>query len=306
MDNVPNNDTTEQQEVTHLSALYEITTLINFSSRVDEVLEKIIDQACQASDCLAASLMLIEDKTRELKLKAVKGEKAQAIKSLQSFLKFRVGQGIAGWVAERGQPLVINEPTKDERFNRDADTLLGFTTTNILCVPLILKNRIIGIIELMNKRSGSFTRADLEFLHTIAGLVAMSMENGRLFEELTQAKNYLNDTIDNMPGGFISIDLNNTITTFNFMAGKILLIHRCDSFGKNCRQAFIKQYQLANILVETLETKKVANRLEVNIRRGDGQEICLGYGTILIKDGVGNPVGAGIIFQDLTVIRGRC
>lgn len=303
MDYIPKSESPEQLEITHLSALYQITTLVNFSLNIDEVLEKIIDQTTQVLGCSAASLMTIEESSRDLKFKVVKGEKAQAIKAQQNWLKFQVGKGISGWVAERGQSLIINDPGKDERFNRDADLALGFNTINIICVPLILKNRTIGIIELLNKKSGDFTRMDLEFLHTVAGLIGMAMDNARLFNELNQAKNFLNNTIENMPGGFITIDLNQTITTFNLMAAKILQVVRYDFLAKSCRPALVKQFQLANILLEALESKQISNRLEVTVHRADGQEICLGYGTILIKDNSNNVIGVGIIFQDLTELR---
>jgi len=202
-----------------------------------------------------------------------------------------------------GKPVISREPELDMRFYKDIDKITGYTTRNLLCVPLILQNRIKGVIEVLNKREGNFEEIDTQILHTIAGQIAMVMENCELYSKINETKSYLDNIIENMPGGFIAIDGEGRIKTFNLRANRILGINKHYALDKPVEEVLAKQREIYEVLMTTLNERKVVNRLELNIVRMNGEKACIGYSTLLITDRQNELIGAGIVFQDLTFIK---
>lgn len=104
---------------------------------------------------------------------------------LQNLKKFRLalGQGISGAVATRGEPILENNAPASSHFNPELDEITGFKTRSVLCVPMISQGKVIGVIEVMNKRDGDFTGDDMDILQSIATSVSIAMENARLYKE---------------------------------------------------------------------------------------------------------------------------
>ncbi len=98
-------------------------------------------------------------------------------------IRLRPGQGVAGVVAARGEPLIVNDPDRSPHFHPQVDDLTGFRTRSILCVPIISQGRVIGVIEVLNKLSGDFTLKDRDLLVSIAASVSIAIENARLYKE---------------------------------------------------------------------------------------------------------------------------
>jgi len=290
-------------EIEHLNALYEITASINFTVNLNELLDKIMIKVCKILNAEAATLFLIDPEKKELKFEIVKGEKSQFIEQSRSQLRIPLGRGISGWVAQMGKPVISSDPERDIRFYKDIDKITGFVTRNLLCVPLILQNKIKGVVETINKREGNFEEIDVQILHTIAGQIAMVMENHNLYTEISETKMYLDNIIENMPGGFISIDKEGRIKTFNLRANRILGINKHYALNKPGEEVLAKQREIYAVLLNTLNERKTVNRLELNIVRMNGEKACIGYSTLLLTDRRNEVIGAGIIFQDLTFIK---
>ncbi len=103
---------------------------------------------------------------------------------LENFsLKLKMGQGIAGYVAARGEPVIVNDPQASPHFYPEVDRQLGFETRSVLCVPMISQGKVIGVIQAINKLQGEFTQNDEDLLLSIASSVSIAMENARLYKE---------------------------------------------------------------------------------------------------------------------------
>lgn len=168
----------------------------NFASvtDVDVLLKKISEAAEQLTHAEASSVMLLDPNKEHLYFKTVGGEKGALIKTI----KVPVGQGIAGWVAQNNQPLLIDDVTKDERFSAAiADAKSGFVTRSILAVPMVANEELIGVMEVLNKKEnqtgGKFTPDDQEILQSLAGFAAVSIVNSRLNAE---QKNFFANIIE--------------------------------------------------------------------------------------------------------------
>jgi putative methionine-R-sulfoxide reductase with GAF domain len=147
----------------------------------DIILDKIMDYSLSMTGSDAGSILLIED--NNLAFKVAKGQMASDIigKTIPK------DKGIAGWIVENGQPVRIADVKKDERFNPDIDTLTGYETKSVLCVPLMMRTGVIGVLELLNKKDGFYTDRDEEVIKYLADQAAISLARARFYED---QKNY--------------------------------------------------------------------------------------------------------------------
>lgn len=146
-------------------------------------LQKLLDQIILASKKLleaeAASLLLFNKEEGCLFFHTLAGGTESTLKSKRIML----GEGIAGWVAEKKKTLVINDCYSDDRFNKDFDIASGFRTRNMICVPMIQKENLVGVIQVINRKSaGDFSKEDLELFEALAAQCAVAIENARLID----------------------------------------------------------------------------------------------------------------------------
>jgi hypothetical protein len=161
-----------------LNSLVEVTKQFRETLYLDILLENIVKSAMHLNSSEAGSLILYDD-TGNLRFKVLLGDQGQPIKDRV----VKRGEGISGWVAETGESALINDVTKDKRYNPDFDKESGFKTRSIMCSPLIHNNEIIGVIEVLNKKSGIFTEEDEKLLHSLADQAAISIAQSRLHED---------------------------------------------------------------------------------------------------------------------------
>ncbi len=144
---------------------------------VDALLKRIGQSAEQMFLCDASALMLLDDDKGHLYFKVATGEKGGVV----SRFKVKVGQGIAGWVAEKRESLLINDVSADARFTAQVDQASGFKTKSALCVPMLVGGELIGVLEVLNKRSETgFSDSDKGLLESLAGLAALAIANARV------------------------------------------------------------------------------------------------------------------------------
>jgi signal transduction histidine kinase len=169
-----------QRRAMEMAVINDVAHTLSSTLHLDQVLTRIMEQVEGMLDAEAGSLLLTDTSSGDLVFQIALGDKANEIKP------FRVprGQGIAGQVAESGKPLMIADATRDKRHFKDFDQQTSFLTRNILCVPLILHERVIGVLEVMNKRLGNFNQHDLKLLSSIASYAAIAIDNARLHESV--------------------------------------------------------------------------------------------------------------------------
>jgi diguanylate cyclase (GGDEF)-like protein len=156
-----------------LAFFAEVGKAITSASTIRGTLEAVMTQIGTIFAPLNWSLLLRNPRTGELTFKVAVGSGVQQIVG-RTIPK---GQGIAGWIAETGQAIIIEDVARDTRFDATVDHLLGFTTESIIGVPLKTRDRVFGVIELINKvRGGNFTPLELKMLTTIADFTAIAIE----------------------------------------------------------------------------------------------------------------------------------
>lgn len=105
-------------------------------------------------------------------------------------IKLKLGRGIAGYCAARGEAIMVRNARESKQFSPEYDRLTGFQTRSVLCVPLISQGQVIGVIEVINKRGGDFHDNDMRLMQSIATSVSIALENARLYQKtLMMAEN---------------------------------------------------------------------------------------------------------------------
>jgi diguanylate cyclase (GGDEF)-like protein len=172
-----------KQRLSQLATLSEIGKTLTSSLNLKEVLNTVMKQTSELLHPKNWSLMLVDEKKKELYFEIAVGEGAEKIKDL----RFKIGEGIAGWVAKEGKPLLVPDVSKDPRFSRRADQKSKFSTKSIVCVPLKTKGKCHGVIEFINKvEERSFGEEDLLLLTTLADYTAIAIENAILFDRVQE------------------------------------------------------------------------------------------------------------------------
>jgi len=168
-----------ERQVQQLTALHEVGRALASTLELDELLDEILQEVCRVLEVSEASFFLLDRKSGEQVFRAGTGEWAETLVGM----RLAPGQGFAGWVAEHGEPLLTRKAQSDPRFSPTFDEVTGLVTESILCVPLLVKGRAIGVVEALNKPGIGFTEDDLAMLRSLAASAAISIENVQLFEE---------------------------------------------------------------------------------------------------------------------------
>jgi transcriptional regulator with GAF, ATPase, and Fis domain len=151
--------------------------LVSWTFDIDKVLQYGMDTIKKIMNVEAGSLMLRNKD--QLKVAHYFNTK---VKSMKKF-RLKIGQGIAGHVAAKGRALFINDAQKSSRFFSGIDKKTGFKTRSVLCVPLVSKQKVTGVIQVLNKIDGDFTDGDQDCLQAIADSLSTAMEAALLYRQ---------------------------------------------------------------------------------------------------------------------------
>ncbi len=163
-------------ELKHMQQLIDAAKVVNSTLDLDKLLSVILDTALKMVEGDRGTLYLVDEKKHELWSKVLHGSELVTI-------KLPIGKGIAGYVAATGDTLNIPDAYLDPRFNPEFDKKSGYRTQTILCMPMRNKDdKIIGVLQLLNKRKGPFNRDDEHFINTLSIHASIAIENARLYE----------------------------------------------------------------------------------------------------------------------------
>jgi K+-sensing histidine kinase KdpD len=161
-----------------LQRLIEASKIINSTLDLDKLLELILNSATQSIDADRGTLYLVDDIKKELWSKLHQGINMVEI-------RLPIGKGLAGYVAETGETILIPDTYADPRFNPDIDKSTGYRTRNMLCMPMKNKDgKIIGVFQFMNKDQGSFDNDDASFIDALSAHASVAIENARMAQEM--------------------------------------------------------------------------------------------------------------------------
>jgi Nif-specific regulatory protein len=171
--------------------LIEICALINSNyANARTLLSQIIESSARLVGAEAASLVLHDPQTNKLRFAIAVGPKKDEL----SDKLIEKDEGIVGWVATRGQSLIVNDPEHDERFSPTIAKAVDFPAKSIMAVPMTVKGSLVGVIEVVNKAKGRyFSEEDLRWLEIFALQAAIAVENARFLQKTSMELAYLSE-----------------------------------------------------------------------------------------------------------------
>jgi class 3 adenylate cyclase/nitrogen-specific signal transduction histidine kinase len=178
----------EREDALRLSlTMQDIGQAISSSLQLEDILQSVMDGIQRFLHATTASLLLIEEGSNRLRFKAVRPRENLPI--LQAFEEnLVVGTGIVGYVAATGESLCLGDAQADSRFYSRADAKTGMQTRSVLCTPILLEGRIIGVIQVIDNQIGKFGPDDLQVLQAIAGFTTSAIRNARQHREVAEAE----------------------------------------------------------------------------------------------------------------------
>ncbi len=166
-----------------LSKFQEISALLNSSLDQAEIRKRAIDAATVLMEAEAGSLLLLDEEAGELYFEVALGDKGEAVRQF----RLKLGEGIAGYVAKTGEPVIVNDVQHDPRFWRKADHKSGFVTRNMVCVPVKAREKLLGVLQAINRKNGGlFGEEDLQNFVALGHQVGIAIENANLYEEINR------------------------------------------------------------------------------------------------------------------------
>ncbi len=172
---------TAEQTLRHLSEFPDLSEVLALKLGIEGLIERVVHTTSKLMGADRSSLFLIDPTTGDLWSKVAEGAEIREI-------RVPAGKGIAGWVAQHHEILNIRDAYADARFNAEVDRHTGYRTRNLLCGPVFnLKGEIIGVIEVINKRRGTFRPEDEQLLKTFSHQAAISIENFNLYRRVVSS-----------------------------------------------------------------------------------------------------------------------
>ncbi len=172
-----------RRQVERLSLFHDVGKALASTLDLQKVLQTIMEKISDLLQPDAWSLLMVDEKTQELYFEIAIGAGADKLKDL----RLKIGEGIAGWVALHGEPVLVDEVEKDPRFTPRFDELTQTDTRSVVCVPIKGREKVLGVIELVNYLGkGSFRKDDIPILKNLADYAAIAIENARYVQRIQE------------------------------------------------------------------------------------------------------------------------
>jgi PAS domain S-box-containing protein len=217
-----------QRQLVATQALAEAARAVTATLNLDEVLQQILSETMRSLQSEAASLALLADSSGTLEFRNALGMGAEKVRGL----RLKKGQGIAGWVAEHGEALVVPDVHADPRFF-GVDEELQAQTRTIAAAPIRMQKRIIGVLEAINPRTAQFSEVQLELLRGIAGLAGTAIAHAQLFSETQAARLRYAGLFEDSVDPILISDLKGRITDANHRAESFLGYSSAELLGES-------------------------------------------------------------------------
>ncbi|MCB9145046.1 MAG: GAF domain-containing protein [Anaerolineales bacterium] len=292
-----------QREHSNMLALVKTGQVINSSLELDEVLRIVMDTIVQLTKAERGFLML-RNESGEMTARIARNYEMESINSAEK----NVSSSVVQRVIDTGESVVTTNAQEDKRFVGQ-ESIVAFNLRSILCVPLKVKNDLIGVIYADNRiRAGIFSEAEKDLLEAFANQAAVAIENARLFsslkhtlEEVTALKNLMDNVFASIASGVITADVQDNITLANRAAETILGSPTQDIIGHHLNDALASvSNELNPHLLEVRSTDKPIVDLEISHNLPTRGNVDWRLNLSPLKDASHKTQGVAIVLDDLT------
>jgi len=278
-----------QKKIKQLLTLQTISKKTSSTFNLEKLLNMISASALKITKASSCTLFLIDEESKELKIASRNGEGRLDTEHF----RLKVGEGIVGWVAQSGIPLLVDDVHREARY---LEIVAGVVSQ--LAVPLISEKRVLGVLNIDSRSRAAFCEDDLKLLLIFAGHTASLIKNVRLYGQVMTERNFREDILESSPNSVVSINLKKEISSINRRTEEIFHLQRSQVLGRKAAEIF--EADINRIIDLALDQHTVADYQEVRKPARDGSTITLGITSSLLKNHQRNLIGAMVIIRDLT------
>ncbi|MGD1996000.1 MAG: GAF domain-containing sensor histidine kinase [Anaerolineae bacterium] len=291
-----------------LKRVLEISRELTSTVALEPLLRKIVDVAVELTDSEAASILLLDEDNgeRELRFFAVSSDSPQRLGEI----RVPVEGSIAGAVLTEGEPAIVSDVRVDPRHYGGVGQLIDFETRSLLAVPLQIKDRRIGVLEVLNKRGDEeFNQEDTETLIALAAQAAVAIENARLVEQLRESYDRLGE-LDRLKSDFIAIASHELRTPLGLILGYARLLQNdAENTAAGQLKVVVRAASQLQGIIETMLNLRYLETGEMQMAsapfdlRREVNSACAAYRTITEAQGL--ELKADLPDDELTLVADR-
>ncbi len=275
-----------------LNVMHEVASELE----IDRLLQAIVEQTSEAMNAERCTLFLIDPKTGELWSKVAQGAEVKEIRVPR-------GKGIAGHVALSGDTVNIPDAYADPRFNPEVDKRTGYRTRTILCMPVRNETReIVGVMQVLNKRVGTFNREDEQLLDALGSQATIALENARMFEEVLNMKNYNESMLRTMATGVVTLDPEGRLAYSNLAGLDIFWSGGDVEPGQSYQDFFAAELnpEVVALIGQVMDTQEGRTAYDLSYRKGEEEAMNINLAALPLRDSKNKSLGVVIVADDIT------
>ncbi len=285
----------DQQQRRDEIKLLELAIKISHELNIDRLLGEITAAITQLLEVQRGSIFRYDSKNDLLWSRVIEGTEEHVI-------QVKPGEGIAGKTFLNKEVIVTNDAYKDSQFDSRMDKKTGFRTKNILSVPILRKQgECLGVLQVLNKKEGGFSQRDQRRALSLASQAAISLENGKLFEEILNLKNYQESILESLTNGVITFDEKLSLVTANIASRRVLNLSQDDILGSTAQKLFAgKNAWIPASLEKALESGEADLTMDVTVEKTDNSVVSLNTTAAPLMNINNEKMGAMLIIEDIT------
>jgi len=228
-----------------LLRLVELSLILNSTLDLDELLQTITATATQLLDCEASSILLYDEKNPRLYFAASTGSNPEKLAQIP----VPIDNSLAGTIFRTGQPLILNNAEQDPRHYSIVSDHIKFKVNTLLGVPMLMKDRTVGVLEAVNKRDGVFNERDVAILSVTASHAAIAINNARLLKTTQQALEKVKET-NSIKSNFLSLASHELRTPLGIIIGYATFLQEeaKDELSDHAQQVLNAASQMRSLL----------------------------------------------------------
>jgi two-component system phosphate regulon sensor histidine kinase PhoR len=219
-------------------------------------------------------------------------------------VRLKKGQGIAGWVAENQEPVVINNAYSDQRFFSGVDKRSGFKTTSMICIPLKVNERTIGVLQAINRQFGNFSNHDLELMQGLGGPLAAAIANANLHADVLAEKRRIETLFESMSEGLVTVNQEGIITKANTAFSILVTGQADDVLGKSLKELVrANKGDIDSLITRVLNAPEGNIHLAADLHHPHNRSLPVLISGAPVENQYGPVDEAILVFSDLTQVR---
>lgn len=290
----------DRQEV-EFAVVSDISYALTSELSLPNIFHQLRDRVRRTLNVQSVSMGLIEQTTGDIIFVDIL--MGPLFKNLPT-VRLKRGQGIAGWVAEQRKPVIVNDVYSDKRFFSKVDHQSGFQTRSMICIPLQVEERMIGVLQAINKQDGNFHENDLRLLQALGGPLAAAIENAHLHEDVIAEKRRIETIFASMSEGLMTVNAEGLITHANDSLLTLLRRKSNNLIGQQANDILqLKKGSFNDFMQQVLTAEDEYPQLAADLQQNEVDYVPVLISGAPIKNDEGQVNEMIFVFSDLRQIR---